>query len=61
MCHCTLTGSIMKGYTVEDGRPCVNLNCFSKDNWANQDIPDCCEFKAEYCIKEWNGKENENG
>lgn len=59
MYYCMLSGAIMEGY-FEDGQHYVKLNSFSKTNWANQDIPDCCEFKAEYCVMEWSGDEKEN-
>jgi len=60
MYYCMLSGSLMEGYSFEDGRHFVKLNSFLKTDWDNQDIPDCCEFKAEHCVMEWNGDEKEN-
>lgn len=61
MYHCAKSGSIMEGYFFEDGQERVKLNCFSRSSWEQQDVPDNCEYRAEYCIKEWNEKENNDG
>lgn len=54
MYHCMKSGGIMEGYSFEDGHGRVKLNCFSRSGWEQNDVPDNCEYRTEYCIMDWN-------